>query len=93
MSTVKRTFELDVGTEATLEKLASDQGRTPSEVIAEAVAAYAIGSDWIEDDRRWAEYLATGESYGHDEVEAWLETVGTPEYRSFDDFRAGLKRS
>lgn len=34
-------------------------------------------------DRCWAEFERTGESYTQDEVEAWLKTWGTQDYRPF----------
>jgi predicted transcriptional regulator len=34
-------------------------------------------------DRRWAEFERVGESYTQDEVEAWLKTWGTRDFRPF----------
>jgi predicted transcriptional regulator len=94
MAVVKRTLELDQETNALLEKLAAASGRASSDIVAEAIASYAAeDAETAEDDRRWAEYLRTGEAYEQAEVEAWLRTAGTPAYRPFDEFRRGLKRS
>jgi hypothetical protein len=95
METNSRTIEVDVATADALEARAAERGLSVSELVAELVTAteHHAAADTSELDRRWADYVRTGESYDLAEVEAWLRTVGTPAYRPFDEFRAGVKRS
>lgn len=89
-----RTITVDAATADVLEARATERGQTVAELLAAlvALAGAAEGEQLPDLDRRWEEYLETGESYDHADVEAWLRTVGTPDYRSFDAFRAAAKR-
>lgn len=94
MTVKMRKIEVAVATADILEARASERGLTVSELLAELaeVEGELLNGQDAELDRRWADYSRTGESYDHADVEAWLRTVGTPEYRSFDEFRAAAKR-
>jgi hypothetical protein len=98
MDTKRRTIDVDAATAEMLEARALERGLSVSELLAELVEVAgdlpSVRPEEIAElERRWAEYQRTGEAYDHDEVEAWLRTVGTPDYRPFDDFRASMKRS
>ena len=89
-----RTIEVDAATAEQLEARAAQRGQSIAELLANLLDFVGEAPDQqrAELDRRWADYLRTGESYDHADVEQWLKTVGTPDYRSFDEFRAALKR-
>lgn len=94
MTIKMRKIEVDAATADLLEARASRRGLSIADLLAELAGFGGEPPDeqGAELDRRWADYLRTGESHDQSEVEAWLETVGTSDYRSFDEFRAGAKR-
>jgi predicted transcriptional regulator len=77
------TIEVDEATAAELKRWAAERGVTVSEVVAELVplASDAADADDIAElDRRWEEAQAKG-AIPHEEVERWLRTWGTPDYK------------
>jgi hypothetical protein len=89
-----RTIEVDSTTAEQLEAREAERGQSISELLANLIGLVDETRDeqLAELDRRRADYLRTGESYDHADVERWLKTVGTDDYRSFDEFRAALQR-
>lgn len=86
MANTKRTIELDTDADATLARLARERGAAPDAIASDAVRLYdeLYGQAELEElDRRWADYARTGESYSQEEVEAWLKTWGTRDFRPF----------
>jgi predicted transcriptional regulator len=82
----KRAVQIDADTDAILRRLAQERAAEPEAIVSDAVRLFddlygqtALG----ELDRRWAEFERTGESYTQDEVEAWLKTWGTRDFRPF----------
>ena len=82
----KRAVQIDEDTDAILRRLALELAAEPEAIVSDAVRLFddlygqaAIG----ELDRSWAEFERTGESYTQDEVEAWLKTWGTRDFRPF----------
>ena len=82
----KRAVQIDADTDAILRRLAQEREAEPEAIVSDAVRLFddlygqaALG----ELDRRWAEFERVGESYTQDEVEAWLKTWGTRDFRPF----------
>ena len=69
-------------------KAAGHQERAaePEAIVSDAVRLFddLYGKAALDElDRRWAEFERTGESYTQEEVETWLNTWGTRDYRPF----------
>lgn len=82
----KRDLHLDADTEAILARLARERQAEPEAIVSRAVRLYdeLYSEAALEElDRRWAEHERGGESYGQQEVEAWLKTWRTRDYRPF----------
>jgi predicted transcriptional regulator len=82
----KRALQIDAATETILNRLAQERSADPEIIVARALRLYdeLYGESALEElDRRGAEYERTGESYGQEEVEAWLKTWGTRNFRPF----------
>ena len=80
MSTDTRMIEVDRTTADALERSATERGLTVAQVVAELVPV-AVDSEAITElERRWAA-AQSGETVPHEEVERWLATWGTPEFR------------
>ena len=79
---VKETVSIDRDLKQRLAAIAEREGATVSELAenvlrlhaeeAEREEAVTAEDDFSEDDRRWAEYLETGESISFEEVRAKL---------------------
>lgn len=82
----KRALHIDPETDAILNRLAHERDAERETIVSDAVRVFdqLYGKAAIEElDRRWAEYERTGESYSQDDVEAWLKTWGTRDFRPF----------
>ena len=86
MAHVQTRGQLDEDTDAILRRLAQERAAEPEAIVSDAVRLFddlygqaALG----ELNRRWAEFERTGESYSQDEVEAWLKTWSTRDFRPF----------
>jgi hypothetical protein len=83
MNVVRRTFDLDPGTDARLREMSASLGREEGEVIAEAVALLdAVGdlsrADVVEDRRRLDAFRRKPEAVALADVRAWVESWNTP---------------
>ena len=80
MSTKTESIEVDSETAAVLKARAAERGISVAEVVAELVPS---SDDELvaELDRRWAAIEAGEPTIPHDEVRAWLQTWGTPEFK------------
>ena len=83
-----RTIEIDDDTAIALKQRAEERGVTVPELVAELVALEAspIGTDAAdvaELDRRWKAFEAQGSVAANDDVVRWLQTWGTPAFRSW----------
>jgi predicted transcriptional regulator len=83
-----QTIEIDDSTASALERRAAERGVTVPELVAElatiAVSPVAVGVDEITElDRRWKAFEAQGSVASNDEVVRWLQTWGTPGFRSW----------
>jgi predicted transcriptional regulator len=78
MTTIKRTIELDASTDAALVKIASASGLSPSAFVESALAQLlSEGDDLAEEMRRWTAYEKDGKSVAAEDVDAWIDSLGT----------------
>ena len=82
MNIIRRTLDIDAGTDARLRELAAERGQDVSAVLAEAVAlldsVVDISNPDIEEDRRrLREFRHTREAVPLHQVKAWIESWGT----------------
>ena len=85
----KRTIEVDDATAAALESRAAQAGLSVAELLAEMVAhsgaAEALSPDETADlDRQWSAIKAGEPTIVHDDVVRWLDTWGTPRFKSWN---------
>jgi len=85
MGTDTTSVEIDRDTALALERRAADRGITVAELIAELVPAAADAPAVAELERRWKAVQAGGETVAHQDVVRWLNTWGTPSFRSWRD--------
>jgi hypothetical protein len=83
-----QTIEIDDSTALVLERRAAERGVTVPELVAE-LATIAVSpieasvEEIVELDRRWAAVEAQDSVTSNDEVVRWLQTWGTPTFRSW----------
>jgi predicted transcriptional regulator len=83
-----QTIEIDADTATALKQRAEERGVTVPELVAELVTL-AVSSvdvdaaDIAELDRRWKAFEAQGSIAANDDVVRWLQTWGTPAFRSW----------
>jgi predicted transcriptional regulator len=83
-----QTIEIDNDTATALKQRAQQRGLTVPELVAELVtlevgSVDADAADIAELDRRWNAFEAQGSGVANDEVVRWLQTWGTPAFRSW----------
>ena len=79
-----QTIEIDDSTALVLERRAAERGVTVPELVAElATIAVSPIEASVELDRRWAAVEAQDSVTSNDEVVRWLQTWGTPTFRSW----------
>lgn len=82
------TIEIDDSTATALKRRAAEQGLTVPELVAE-LATLAVGpveadvDEVLELDRRWQAFEAQDSVASNDDVVRWLQTWGTPAFRSW----------
>jgi len=84
MNIIRRTLEIDAGTDARLTEMAAERGQDVVTVLAEAVALLdsvvdLAGLDIAEDRRRLDEYLNSRNAVPLDSVKAWVASWDTAE--------------
>lgn len=85
MDTKTESVELDTVTAAALKKQAAERGVSVSQIVAELVPL-AIDDEIIAElDRRWAAVERGETTVPQADVESWLRTWGTPEFRSWNE--------
>jgi predicted transcriptional regulator len=82
MNIVRRTLEIDAGTDARLTEMAAERGQDVSAVLAEAVALLDSvvdlgGPDIAEDQRRLDDFGNTRKAVPLDQVKAWVASWGS----------------
>lgn len=81
MSTKTESIELDGSTAAALKERAAERGVSVSQLIAELVPLAVDDEAIAELDRRWAAIERGEATISHAEVESWLHTWGSPDFR------------
>jgi hypothetical protein len=82
MNVIRRTLEIDAGTDARLTEMAAERGQDVAAVIAEAVALLdsvvdLAGPDVTEDRRRLNQFVSTREAVALDDVKSWVASWGS----------------
>jgi predicted transcriptional regulator len=85
-----QTIEIDQDTATALKQRAEERGMSVPELVAELAAfeaspAESDHDDIAELDRRWKAFEAQGSAISNEEVVRWLQTWGTPAFRSWRD--------
>lgn len=85
MSRKTESIEVDSATAVALNARAAERGVSVSQLVAELVPL-AIDDEAIADlDRRWKAIERGEPTMSHDEVEKWLRTWGSPEFRPWTE--------
>jgi predicted transcriptional regulator len=82
MNVIRRTIEIDAGTDARLTEMAAERGQDVAAVLAEAVALLdsvvdLAGPDIAEDRRRLDEFTDSREAVPLNDVKAWVAGWGS----------------
>jgi predicted transcriptional regulator len=85
MTDKTETIEVDSATASVLKARAAARGVSVSQVVAELVPFAVDDAAIAELDRRWAAIEAGELTVPHEEVERWLRTWGTPEFRLWSE--------
>jgi len=77
MNMVRRTLDIDAGTDARLTEMAAERGQDVAVVLAEAVALLdsvidIAGPDVTEDRRRLDAFRSNGQAVLLDDMKAWV---------------------
>jgi predicted transcriptional regulator len=85
-----QTIEVDDDTATALKQRAAELGVSVPQLVAELVMheggpAHADGDVVAELDRRWKAFEAQGSVAAGEDVVRWLQTWGTPAFRSWRD--------
>ncbi len=84
MNIIRRTLEIDAGTDARLSEMAAERGQDVAAVVADAVALLdsvvdPAGADVAEDRRRLDEYLRSRKAVPLTDAKAWIASWDTAE--------------
>ncbi len=85
MSTKTESIDVDSDTAAALKTRAAARGVSVAELVAELLPLAIDDAAVAELDRRWAAIEAGKPTVPHAEVERWLRTWGTAEFRSWSE--------
>jgi len=81
MASKTETIEVDSDTASVLRERAARRGLSVSQLVAELVPLTDEDDSIAELDRRWAAIESGEATVPHEEVEPWLRTWGTPDFR------------
>jgi predicted transcriptional regulator len=81
MASKTETIEVDSDTASVLRERAARRGLSVSQLVAELVPLTDEDDSIAELDRRWAAIESGEATVPHEEVERWLRTWGTPDFR------------
>jgi predicted transcriptional regulator len=84
MNVIRRTLEIDAGTDARLTEMAAERGQDVAVILAEAVALLdsvvdLAGPDIAEDRRRFDEFFNSRRAVPLNDVKAWVASWDTAE--------------
>jgi predicted transcriptional regulator len=82
MNVIRRTLEIDAGTDARLTEMAAERGQDVAAVLAEAVALLdsvvdLADPDIAEDRRRLDEFTSSRKAVPLNDVKAWVASWGS----------------
>ena len=79
-------IEVDLATASELRRCATERGVSVADIVAELVPLAVTGDSLAELKRQW-ELIERGEiaTVSHSEVERWLRTWGTPDFRPWPE--------
>jgi predicted transcriptional regulator len=81
MTAKTESIEVDTATAAALKTRAAERGVSVSQLVAELVPLAIDDEAVAELDRRWAAVAAGAATVPQAEIETWLRTWGTPDFR------------
>ena len=81
MNAKTESIEVDSATATALKTRAAERGVSVSQLVAELVPLAIDDEAVAELDRRWAAVEAGQETVPQAELESWLRTWGTPDFR------------
>ena len=85
MTDKTKSIEVDSATASALKTRAAERGVSVSQLVSELVP-FAIDDEAIAElDRRWAEIKSGRATVPQTDVERWLRTWGTPEFRPWSE--------
>jgi predicted transcriptional regulator len=84
MTVKTESIELDGATVAALKKRAAERGVSVSQLVAELVPLATDDQAIAELDRRWAAIERGEATVPHADVERWLRTWGSSEFRPWN---------
>jgi predicted transcriptional regulator len=85
MSGKTESIEVDSATASALKTRAAERGVSVSQLVAELVPLAIDDEAIAELDRRWAALEAGRAAVPNADVERWLRTWGTPEFRPWSE--------
>lgn len=85
MRSKTETIEVDSDTASALRERAAKRGLTVSELVAELVPLIEEDEAIAELDRRWAAIESGQATVPQEEVERWLQTWGTSDFRPWSN--------
>jgi predicted transcriptional regulator len=85
MTAKTESIEVDSDTASALKTRAAERGVSVSQLVAELVPLAIDDQAIAELDRRWVTIERSGETVPHADVENWLKTWGTPEFRPWSE--------
>jgi predicted transcriptional regulator len=85
MSAKTETIEVDSAVASALKTRAAERGVSVAQLVSELVPFAIDDADVADLDRRWAKIEAGGATVPQADVEHWLRTWGTPEFRPWSE--------
>lgn len=85
MTAKTESIEVDSETASVLKTRAAERGVSVSQLVAELVPLAIDDETIAELDRRWSAIEKGGATVPHDDVERWLRTWGTPDFRPWSE--------
>lgn len=84
MTARTESIEVDGDTAAALKERAAERGVSVSQLVAELVPLAIDDEAIAELDRRWTAIERGERTVPHEEVERWLRTWGSPDFRPWN---------
>ena len=85
MTAKTESIEIDIATASALKTRAAERGVSVSQVVAELVPLAIDDAAIAELDRRWSAVEKGAATVPHADVERWLRTWGSPDFRPWSE--------